>query len=105
MIHLALVIDEYGSVQGLVSSNDLLEALVGDLPSVGVQRPVAAQREDESWLMDRRLPIHEVYDLLQLENISGQEQGRFQTLAGFVIEHHASDSSSDGPLWMARSSL
>jgi magnesium and cobalt exporter, CNNM family len=37
--------------------------------------------------MDRRLPIHEVNDMLQLENISGQEQGRFQTLAGFVIEH------------------
>jgi len=83
--HLAIVIDEYGSVEGLVTMTDILEAIIGDLPELGQEayyKPV--RREDGSWLIDGMMPIDEVETLIGLKNM--REEGDFHTLAGFIIE-------------------
>jgi putative hemolysin len=84
--HIALVIDEYGGIQGLVTPSDILEAIVGDLPEAGEQvEPLAVQRADGSWLLDGMLPVDEFKDLFDLGELPGEDQGIYQTLAGFVI--------------------
>lgn len=83
--HVAIVVDEYGSVEGLVSVTDILEAITGDLPELGQEadeRPV--QREDGSWLLDGMMPIDEVENLLGLKNMQGG--GDYHTIAGFMID-------------------
>jgi putative hemolysin len=82
---MALVIDEYGSLTGLVTLNDILEMIVGELPSTETgDEPDAVQREDGSWLLDGMVPIEELKELIHLEQLPGEEQGLFNTLAGFI---------------------
>jgi putative hemolysin len=84
--HIALVIDEYGGVQGLLTPSDILEAIVGDLPEHGEQvDPLAVQREDGSWLLDGMLSIDDFKELFHLGRLPDEDQGVYQTLAGFVI--------------------
>jgi putative hemolysin len=82
-MHVAIVLDEFGSVRGLLTLNDILEAIVGDLP-VGedLDEPKAVRREDGSWLLDGTMSIDEFKDLL---GISRLPRGDYQTLAGFLI--------------------
>ena len=83
-MHVAIVLDEYGSVRGMLTLNDIFEAIVGDLPvSHEVEEPRAVKRPDGSWLLDGRLSIKEFKDLL---GISDLPEGDYQTLAGFVID-------------------
>jgi putative hemolysin len=85
-IHIALVVDEYGGIQGLVTPSDILEAIVGDLPVAGeLVEPLAVQREDGSWLLDGMLPIDEFKEIFHLGRLPEEDQGVYQTLAGFVI--------------------
>ena len=87
-MHIALVVDEYDVVQGLVTLNDILEALVGDIPSVGEQQePQAIRREDGSWLLDGLLPIDEFQQVLNIDELPGIRRGQYQTLGGLVIAH------------------
>ena len=84
--HIALAIDEYGGIQGLVTPNDILEAIVGDLPAAGeAAEPLVLQREDGSWLLDGMLPVDEFKALFHLGPLPGEEQAVYHTLAGFVI--------------------
>lgn len=81
----AVVIDEYGGIQGLVSLTDVLEALVGDLPGSEEKiDPVISRREDGSWLIDGMLPADEFRGLFNLAALPG-EGGEFQTVGGFVL--------------------
>ena len=83
--HLAIVIDEYGSVEGLVSLTDILVAITGAMPETGqIDEEKPVQREDGSWLLDGMMPIDEVETLLGLKNM--REGGDFHTIAGFVID-------------------
>jgi putative hemolysin len=85
-IHLAIVLDEYGSVQGLVTLNDLLEGLVGDIPHIEeLSDPQIMQREDGSWLMDGSLPIDVFKETLHLEELPDEENGLYQTAGGFAM--------------------
>lgn len=84
--HLALVIDEYGEVEGVVTLNDVLEAIVGELPSADEpDEPQVTRREDGSWLLDGSLPADRLKELLQVKQLPGEDKGDFQTLAGFVM--------------------
>ncbi len=84
--HLALVVDEYGGVDGLVTLTDLVEELVGDMPDLGeTGEQAVVQREDGSWLVSGRLPIDELKELLGVEYLPGEEAGRYHTLGGFVL--------------------
>jgi putative hemolysin len=85
-LHIALVVDEYGVVQGLVTINDMLEAIVGDLTDVDeADTPRVVQREDGSWLVDGMLSIERMRDELDMAELPGEREGRYQTVAGFVI--------------------
>ncbi|HYW22460.1 MAG TPA: hemolysin family protein [Nodularia sp. (in: cyanobacteria)] len=86
--HMALVVDEYGVIQGLVTLNDIMSEIVGDL-SVGIEQeePQIVQREDGSWLLDGMLAIDEFYKLFHLEESEMEEPSSYQTLGGFVITH------------------
>jgi putative hemolysin len=82
-MHMAIVLDEYGSVRGLLTLNDIFEAIVGDMPaSQEPEEPKAFQRPDGSWLVDGRLSIKEFEDLLGIAELP---EGDYQTVAGFVI--------------------
>jgi len=83
--HIAMVTDEYGSVQGLVTHNDILESIVGELPARGEGPPPGAlQREDGSWLVDGLLDIPALRDALDLPELPGEEEGVYQTVGGLV---------------------
>ncbi len=83
---IALVTDEYGSVQGLVTIHDIMESIVGDIPSAEYPPEGAAVlREDGSWLLDGLLPIDEFHDLFGAETLPGEGRGYYQTLGGFVM--------------------
>jgi putative hemolysin len=87
-IHLALVVDEYGVIQGLVTLNDIMVEIVGDVPSAGeLEEPQAVQREDGSWLLDGMLPVEEFFEIFDIEEIPKEHRGSYQTLGGFVITH------------------
>lgn len=84
--HLALVIDEFGSIQGLVTLFDILEAIVGEMPSAAPwDEPEVVRREDGSWLLDGALPVDEMRELLGLDRLPDQERGAYETLGGFVM--------------------
>lgn len=87
--HLALVVDEYGSVQGLVTLQDVMEPLVGELEAADeslAEDPDIVQREDGSWLLDGSLPMERFRLLFPDETDELEEGGRdYQTLAGFVL--------------------
>jgi putative hemolysin len=82
-----LVIDEYGGVVGLVSEKDILEALVGDLPGRLPGEERIARRADGSFLVDGSLPVEDLKALLHVNDLPGHGTGRFQTVAGFVIDN------------------
>jgi putative hemolysin len=82
----ALVIQEYGDIEGLITLHDILEAIVGDISSrEDVEHPQAVQREDGSWLFDGLLPIEEVKDILHIRELPNEAGSDFDTLAGFVL--------------------
>lgn len=87
-IHIALVIDEFGVLQGMVTIFDILEAIVGDIPVLG--EPVEAgaiQREDGTWLLDGMLTVDDFKEIFRLGSLPDEARGYFQTLAGFVINY------------------
>jgi putative hemolysin len=84
--HMALVVDEYGVTQGMVTLNDIMEVIIGEIPfDDQLQESPAIQREDGSWLLDGLLPIDKFCELFHLEEIPEEARGNYQTLGGFVI--------------------
>jgi putative hemolysin len=88
--HNAIVTDEFGAVQGLVTLIDVMEAIVGDLPDRGPRQtqPEVRRREDGSWLLDATLPVAELKTLLGLTHrLPREAEADFQTLGGFVMTY------------------
>ncbi len=85
--HVALVTDEYGSIEGLLTLHDLLESIVGSLPDVHDEEPGAVERPDGSWLLDGLMPVDEFRDRFELPPLPDEERGYYQTLGGFVMMH------------------
>ena len=84
--HLVLVVDEYGSIEGLLTHHDLLEAIAGDMPFG--ESPVeskAVQRRDGSWLLDGMLAVDDFKDIFNLESLPGERKDAYQTLGGFLF--------------------
>ena len=82
---IALVLDEYGEVQGLITLQDLLEAITGEFASPGDENSWALQREDGSWLLDGLIPIPELKDRLGLRTVPEEEKARYQALSGMLM--------------------
>ncbi|MFM5881994.1 MULTISPECIES: hemolysin family protein [Methanobrevibacter] len=86
-VHMSLVIDEFGSVEGLITLNDLLEGIVGDIPGIDEEdEPEAIKREDGTWLIDGRYPIDKFKKLFKFEDpLPDEEEDNYTTLAGFIL--------------------
>jgi putative hemolysin len=84
--HIILVVDEYGTLKGLVTLSDILESIVGELPSLdGTDEPYAVQREDGSWLFDGMVPMDEFKEHLGVERLSGEESSDYISLSGYIL--------------------
>lgn len=85
---IALVVDEHGGIEGLVTLNDILEAIVGVMPEPGeTVEPLFTRREDGSYLIDGALPITEFKRLFEIKHLPGEEDDWYQTVGGFVMTH------------------
>jgi putative hemolysin len=83
---MALVVDEYGDFEGLVTLNDIMQALVGDIAGPGEEGdPAIVRRDDGSWLLDGMVSTDEVKDVVGLPQLPGEDEGDFHTLGGFVM--------------------
>ncbi len=87
-IELAVVIDEFGGVMGLVSMNDILEAIVGDVvyPENGDEMQIV-RREDGSWLLDGLLQVDELKDYLDIDDLPEQDEANYETLGGLMMAY------------------
>lgn len=85
-VHVAMIVDEYGNIIGLISITDILEALVGDIPTIDeVEDRTIVERKDGSWLVDGLTPVDELKDYFKLRKIPDEKNGQFQTIGGFVM--------------------
>ncbi|PWB86478.1 magnesium and cobalt efflux protein CorC [Methanobrevibacter thaueri] len=86
-VHMCLVVDEFGSVEGLITLNDLLEGIVGDIPGIDEEdEPKAIERDDGTWLIDGRYPIDRFKELFDFkDNLPDEEEDGYTTLAGFIL--------------------
>jgi putative hemolysin len=85
-VHIAMVIDEYGSLEGLVTPTDILTGIAGELPDLHAgEAPGAVQRDDGSWLLDGSLAVDAAARVLGVEDDMASDD--YATLAGMVIEH------------------
>lgn len=86
-MHFALVVDEYGEVEGLVTLNDVMEAIVGDIASEELsEEPMMIQRGDGSWLIDGLMPVEKFKDLFDVDGLLDEAKGNFHTVGGFVMQ-------------------
>lgn len=83
----ALVANEFGVTEGLVTLSDLMGTVVGDVLSGAVEAPLALQRTDGSWLLDGLLAIDEMKLLLGIKVLPEEDLGNYHTVGGFVIVH------------------
>jgi putative hemolysin len=85
-LQMALVVDEYGTVEGIITLTDILEGIVGDIPSEQViGQPRIVRRQDGSLLVEGMTPIDELKDSLHIRKLPGERTGLFQTLGGFAM--------------------
>jgi putative hemolysin len=83
----ALIVDEYGELQGLVTLTDVLTSIVGELPTSDIhEEQDIVVREDGSWLIDGSVAIERLKSVLEIDDeLSGEQENAFNTLGGFVM--------------------
>ena len=84
-IHSAFIVDEYGSILGLLTLNDILEAIVGDLPQTDVAEYEIRKREDGSYLIDGQIPFYNFLTHFEKTEWMNEGEHDFDTLAGFIL--------------------
>ncbi len=85
-VHVALVLDEYGGVEGLITLRDLMEGIVGQILSAGeVSSPGAVQRSDGSWLVDGDYPADALEQFLGLRELPERTIMGYETVAGMML--------------------
>ena len=83
-MHFAVIVDEHGSIEGVVTPSDILTAIAGELPeAASEEQPEVVVRDDKSWLIDGRMPIDDVERTLGVGNMRSGDD--YTTLAGFVL--------------------
>jgi putative hemolysin len=85
--HIALVVDEYGGIEGLVTLTDLVEEIIGDIHTNETAELEVVRRDDGSLLMSGRLPIDEFKEHVGIEHLPEEEEGSYRTLGGFILSH------------------
>ncbi len=84
-MQMAFVIDEYGEIEGIVTLQDVLEAVTGEFTPTNAEDAWAVQREDGSWLLDGAIPIPEMKDRLELKTVPEEDKGRYHTVSGMIM--------------------
>ena len=85
--HMAMVIDEFGGLMGLVTLTDIIEALVGEIRSPGLpEEPEVVKLEGGAWLLDGSLPLHEFMEILDMRELPEEAEQGYDTLGGFVMD-------------------
>lgn len=84
--HFGIIVDEYGSVQGIVTMNDILDALVGDISETNEYEYEIVEREDGSYLIDASLPFDEFLQEFEININNRKEYSGFDTMGGFALE-------------------
>jgi putative hemolysin len=86
--HVALISDEFGGIAGLVSLHDIMEAIVGELPSPEDRlKPKAVRRDDGSWLVDGLIEVDDFAQAVTDFPLPPTALRDYQTLAGFIVKH------------------
>ncbi len=85
--HYAFIVDEYGTVQGMITLNDILEAIVGDIAQPDEDNYEIYKREDGSYLVDAQIPFYDFLTHFQKADWMNEGEQDFDTLAGFVLHH------------------
>ncbi len=84
-IHSCFIVDEYGSLLGLITLNDILEAIVGDIPQPDVSDYEVHEREDGSYLVDAQIPFYDFLSHFDKTEWMNEGDHEFDTLAGFIL--------------------
>lgn len=84
-VQMAFVIDEYGEIQGLITLQDLIEAIAGEFKPDDHEDAWAIHRQDGSWLLDGIIPVPELKDTLELDAVPEEDKGRYNTLSGMLM--------------------
>jgi putative hemolysin len=95
-IHSAFIVDEYGSVQGMITLNDILEAIVGDIPEPHIEEYEIVQREDGTYLVDAQIQFYNFLARFEKTEWMNEGEQEFDTMAGFILHEleripHAGD--------------
>jgi putative hemolysin len=83
--HSCCIVDEYGSLLGMITLNDILEAIVGDIPQPDTSDYEIVKREDGSYLVDAQIPFYDFLDYFDKTEWMNEGEHEFDTLAGFVL--------------------
>lgn len=83
--HSCFIVDEYGSLQGMITLNDILEAIVGDIPQTGIQDYEIVERGDGTFLVDAQIPFYDFLSRFDKADWASEEEYSFDTLAGCVL--------------------
>lgn len=86
-IHAAFIVDEYGTFLGMITLNDILEAIVGDMPETGQDDYTMLKREDGSYLVDAQIPFYDFLSEFDKADWMAEFEQEFDTLAGFILHH------------------
>ncbi|NLW80288.1 MAG: HlyC/CorC family transporter [Desulfovibrionales bacterium] len=84
-VQMVFVVDEYGEILGIVTLQDVLEALAGEFRPRDPEDVWGVQREDGSWILDGLIPIPELKDRLNLKGVPEEQKGRYNTLSGMMM--------------------
>ena len=86
--HAAFIVDEYGTFLGMITLNDILEAIVGDMPETGQDDDYEiVRREDGSYLVDGQIPFYDFLSRFDKEEWMAEFEQEFDTMAGFILHH------------------
>jgi len=84
-IHSAFIVDEYGSILGMITLNDILEAIVGDIPQPDLEDYEIKKRDDGSYLVDGQIPFYDFLVFFEKADWMNEGEHEFDTLAGFIL--------------------
>lgn len=83
--HSCFIVDEYGSVQGMITLNDILEALVGEMPQADLEDYEITKRDDGTYLVDAQIPFYDFLSRFEMTDWMNEGEQEFNTLAGFIL--------------------
>ena len=84
-IHSCFIVNEYGTLEGLITLNDIMEAIVGDVPQSGQDEYEIIEREDGSFLVDAQIHFYDFLSYFERADWTSEDERDFDTLAGFVL--------------------